>query len=119
MAARNVAVSGQVAVRVQAPDPLVMVTVAVAGLVPMTGPTVHTAVEVMTGAMPASVVAVTVKLVPKAAVVGAPVNVTVGGSLTQAGPAQAVLENAEDIGVVWKAPDPNASGDCGVKSSTA
>ena len=63
------------------PVPTIMVTVAVAGLVPVTAPTVQMpAVPVMVGAIPASVVAVTVKVELRAAPAGAPVKVTVGAS---------------------------------------
>jgi hypothetical protein len=52
-------VAGQLAVSPQAPVPLVMVTVAVAGLVPLTPLTEQTPLAASTGAMAALVVAVT------------------------------------------------------------
>ena len=71
--------AAQVAVIVQVPVPLIMVTGAEAGLIPLTVPTVQTlGVPVMVGVTAAFVVAVTVKLAPKSAEAGAPVKVTVG-----------------------------------------
>ncbi len=61
------------------PVPLVMVTVAVAlAGVPPTGPTEQTPVGVMVGMTLAFVVAVTVKVLPKTALAGAPLKPTVG-----------------------------------------
>lgn len=122
VAAKNVVVSGQLAVRAQAPTPLCMVTTAVELRgVPLTAPTVQTLAfpDVIVGRTLLVVDAVTVKLVPKAAVAGAPANDTVGVSLVHVAPAQAMLENNEARVVVWKAPAPNESGDCGIKSSMA
>ncbi len=59
--------------------PVIMVTRAVAGLVPVMVPTVQTpAVPLIVGATPAFVVAVTVKVAASGAVAGAPVKLTVG-----------------------------------------
>jgi hypothetical protein len=72
--------AAQVAVSVQVPVPLVIVTSALAFAgVPPTAPTVHIPeVPVICGIVLALVVAVTVKLVLYAALAGAPVKVTVG-----------------------------------------
>ena len=70
----------QAAVSRQLPVPLIIVIGAVAGLVPLTAPTVQIpAVPAIVGTTPAFVVAVTTKLLPKTALAGAPVKVTVGG----------------------------------------
>ncbi len=74
---------GQLAVTVQTPEPLAIVTVAVAGEVPVTAPTVQIPpVPVIAGATAALVDAVTVNALLYAAEAGAPVNATVGVACT-------------------------------------
>ena len=74
-------IAAQLAVNEHVPAPALIVTVAVAGEIPLTAPTVQTpAVPVMVGATAprALVVAVTVKVDWYTAFAGAPVNVTFG-----------------------------------------
>ena len=75
-------VAGQVAVCVQVPVLLIIWTWAVAGLMPVTAPTVQIpAVPEIVGATPAFVMAVTGKLTPLRAEASAPVKLTAGVAL--------------------------------------